>query len=218
MLPLIILIGVLVAIPTVALMITTFKLISLLGVTKYGVAENVSPFFHANKSETLEKELQEVLYRLDACYDRIAYLEDAVPMPDQRPTEDIEVPDQEYFFDENENTSKHQQELEERIGWMHERIMGLEMELYDARGTSDQRPTEDIEVPDQEYFFDENELYGTPEELINPELVEKNRLHDEKINRIKEELAMAQAGVIYNVDHDEVDKRYQPKPIHEYTE
>lgn len=65
----------------------------------------------------------------------------------------------------------------------------------------------------------EDELYTMPEEFINPELVEKNRLYDEKIARMKEELAsVKQTGVLFNEDHAEVDMRYIPKPTHEYTD
>lgn len=75
------------------------------------------------------------------------------------------------------------------------------------------------------------ELYGMPEELINPELVEKNRLYDEKIQRMKAELDAYQnpeqfildenlqrVGIVFDEDHVEVDKRYMPKPTHEYTD
>lgn len=136
------------------------KLINLFGESIGVDTSKSSPFLFANKSTKLAKELEEVFFRLDACYDRIAKIEEVVirPMPDERPINESE-----------------------------------------------------------ESFSDE--IYGdVPESNINPELLEKNRLHDEKIERLKKELEAYRAGIVYNVPHDEIDRRIQPKPEHEYTE
>lgn len=102
-------------------------------------------------------------------------------------------------------------------------------ELWTADKSADQMPdnNESADNLDDE----SEELYGMPEELINPELVEKNRLYDEKIQRMKAELDAYQnpeqfildenlqrVGVVFDEDHVEVDKRYIPKPTHEYTD
>jgi hypothetical protein len=161
MLGLFILIGVLVGIPTIALSIATFKLISLLGNVNGVEKQKASPFFIANEPTRLEKMVDEVMFRLDECYERIARLEEQVyePVPDQHSV-----------------------------------------------------------MPDSVSEDFSDEIYGdTPETLINPELLEKNRSHDEKIERLKAELEAYQAGV-YDVPHEEIDRRYQPKPEHEYTE
>lgn len=96
-------------------------------------------------------------------------------------------------------------ELEERLSALESARQELEM--------PDERPINESE----ESFSDE--IYGdVPESNINPELLEKNRLHDEKIERLKKELEAYRAGIVYNVPHDEIDRRIQPKPEHEYTE
>ena len=78
---------------------------------------------------------------------------------------------------------------------------------------ADERPINTSE----EHFPDE--IYGdVPESSINPELLKKNRLHDEKIERLKKELEAYRAGVVYDVPHYEIDRRIEPKPEHEYTE
>lgn len=116
-------------------------------------------------------------------------------------------------------------------------IYALAVRLIDGRPffmPNEESPIEDASMPDQTPDNPDNEseeLYGMPEELINPELVEKNRLYDEKIERMKAELDAYQnpeqfildeniqrVGVVFDEDHVEVDKRYIPKPTHEYTD
>lgn len=85
------------------------------------------------------------------------------------------------------------------------------LEDYYKPRMPDQTPINEADMPD--------ELYAVPEEHVNPELIEKNRLYDEKIERLKKELHQAhQFGVVYEEDHAEVDARYIPKPTHEYTD
>ena len=103
-----------------------------------------------------------------------------------------------------------------------------EQSIIDDLRTSEQMP--------DNLDGESEELYGMPEEHISPELVEKNRLHDEKIERLKSELDAFQGaqtnpyashildensqrvGVVFDEDHAEVDVRYIPKPTHEYTD
>ena len=119
-------------------------------------------------------------------------------------------------------------ELYYRIDCAYDRIADLEEHVYEQ--TPD--PIADYPINDE----GADELYSIPEEQINPELVEKNRLHDEKIERLKAELVAFQevqakphtshildensqrVGVVFDEDHAEVDSRYIPKPTHEYTD
>src|SRR5690554_6381698 len=83
---------------------------------------------------------------------------------------------------------------------------------------------QELEIPDERPINESEESFSdeiyrdVPESNITPELLVKNRLHDEKIVRLKKELEAYRAGIVYNVPHDEIDRRIQPKPEHEYTE
>lgn len=83
---------------------------------------------------------------------------------------------------------------------------------------NDDRPTPINTPDDPQYYPEEPE---SQDHLINPELLEKNRLHDEKIKRLKDELANVQTftpGTVFNDNHSDVDALYMPKPKHEYTD
>lgn len=77
--------------------------------------------------------------------------------------------------------------------------------------SAEQMPDQSYEVPDQGV--------GMPDEHGSEELKIRNQLLDEKVERLKEELAQsARPGEIYEEDHSVIDEMYIPKPTHEYAD